>query len=221
MKLLLCSAGVTNPSILAALERLLPRPISECRALLVPTANYANRNGAERAWYFVTGNEPRCPMAELGWASLGLLELTAIPSMGHDHWRTWVSEADVLLVNGGDPLYLVHWLRESGLAELLPTLPDLVYAGLSAGSMALTPRIGEDFVGWKQPDGTDTALGLVGFSIFPHLDNPDLPENTLAAAQQWAAGLGVPAYAIDDQSAIVVDGDDVQVVSAGHWQHFA
>ena len=58
------------------------------------------------------------------------------------------------------------------------------------------------------------------FSIFPHLDNPDLPQNTLATAETWAAGLGNPAYAIDDETAFrVVDGT-VDVVSEGHWKLF-
>jgi dipeptidase E len=111
-------------------------------------------------------------------------------------------------------------MRESGLADLLPSL-EAVYVGFSAGSMVLTPRIGEDFVGWKSPAGDDSTLGVVDFSIFPHVDHPDLPENTMAEAERWAAGLGNPAYAIDDDTAIrVVDGT-VDVVSEGHWQEFA
>ena len=33
-----------------------------------------------------------------------------------------LEETDVLLVNGGDSLYLAHHMRESGLADLLPSL---------------------------------------------------------------------------------------------------
>ena len=63
-------------------------------------------------------------MCELGWKSLGVLELTALPSIAEEHWVPWVREADVLLVNGGDPLYLCHWMRQSGLADLLPSLRE-------------------------------------------------------------------------------------------------
>jgi len=119
-----------------------------------------------------------------------------------------------------DALYLAHWLRESGLAALLPTLPDLVYVGFSAGSMALTPRIGDDFIGWRPPDGVDRGLAMVEFSIFPHVDHPNLSENTMAAAERWAAGLGNPAYAIDDATAIKVVEGAVELVSEGHWKHF-
>jgi len=221
MKLLLASAGITNPTIHGALVELLGRPVSECYALCIPTASYGHpMSHPRRPWSFVAGQEPSCPMTELGWKSVGLLELTALPSVGADRWVPWVQEADVLLANGGDALYLAHWMRESGLADLLPSLTDKVWAGLSGGSMVMTPRIGEEFVGWQSPDGTDRALGVVDFSIFPHVDHPDMSENAMAFAEKWAADIGNPAYAIDDQTAIrVVDGA-VDVISEGHWRQF-
>ncbi|MFJ9871187.1 Type 1 glutamine amidotransferase-like domain-containing protein [Streptomyces sp. NPDC101165] len=149
---------------------------------------------------------------------MGVLELTALPSIDKERWVSWVREADALLVNGGDTLYLCHWMRESGLADLFPSLRDTVYVGLSAGSMALTPRVGEEFVGWKPPIVDDSALGVVDFSIFPHLDSPDCPDNTMTAAQQWAAGIRGPAYAIDPQAALKVTDDNVEVVSEGRWK---
>ena len=159
-------------------------------------------------------------MCELGWKSLGVLELTALPSIGAEHWVPWVREADVLLVNGGDALF--HWMRQSGLAAFLPTLDRIVWVGLSAGSMVMTPRVGEDFVASKPPiTGDDITLGVVDFSTFPHLDHPDLPENTMAAAEGSAAAIGGPAYAIDDQTAIKVVNGKVEVVSEGRWKFFA
>ncbi len=160
-------------------------------------------------------------MTELGWKSVGVLELTALAGLDAEQWVPAVRETDVLLVNGGDPMYLHHWMVESGFADLLPSLPDTVYVGLSAGSMVMTPRIGEDFVEWRPPTGAgDATLGLVDFAIFPHLDHPDLPENTMADAERWAAGMTVPAYAIDDQTAIKVTDDGVEVISEGHWRLF-
>ena len=220
MKLLLTSAGIKNTSIRNALVDLLGKPIAESSALCIPTANYAQRGGADRAWRFISGREPRTPMCELGWKSLGVLELTALPSVDADYWVPMVRETDVLLVNGGDPLYLCYWMRQSGLAELLPSL-RAVYVGLSAGSMVMTPSIGEDFVRWKPPTGGDETLGVVGFSIFPHLDHEALPDNSMADAERWAAGMPVPAYAIDDETAIKVVGGAVEVVSEGHWKLFA
>ncbi len=111
-------------------------------------------------------------------------------------------------------------MRESGLAELFGSMPDTVYVGLSAGSMVMTPRIGEDFVHWKPPTGGDETLGVVDFAIFPHLDHPDLPENTMADAERWAAGIGIPAYAIDDETAIKVVDGTIEVISEGNWRYF-
>ena len=220
MKLLLTSAGITNASIRNALVDLLGKPMAECDALCIPTGGYGSPYGSPQGtWRFITGQSGQ-PMCELGWKSLGVLELTALPSIDADRWVPWVRAADVLLVSGGDALYLCHWMRESGLAELLPALRETVYAGFSAGSMVLTPRIGADFVGWKPPTGDDSTLGLVDFSIFPHVDHPDLPENTMAEAERWAAGLANQAYAIDDDTAIKVTGGTVEVVSEGHWQLF-
>jgi dipeptidase E len=159
-------------------------------------------------WQYLSG---------LGWASLGVLELTALPSIGVERWIPWVRDADVLLVDGGDATYLCHWMRESGLAALLPSLPDIVWVGVSAGSMVMAPRIGAYFVEWPSaPD--DRALGVVDFSIFPHLNL--FPTNTLADAERWAADIGVPGYAIDEQTAIKVVDGSVEVISEGQWKKF-
>ena len=215
MKLLLTSGGVTNSSIRSVLAELLGKPIAESNALCVPTAQWAHPMcgptsvrgflAAEPEWRHTTG---------LGWASLGVLELTALPTIGADRWVPWIRKADVLLVDGGDATYLCHWMRESGLADLLPSLSDKVWVGVSAGSMVMTPRVGAEFVEWPSaPD--DRTLGVVDFSIFPHLDA--FPQNTLAFAERWAADIGVPAYAIDEQTAIKVANGSVEVVSEGQW----
>jgi len=220
MKLLLTSAGIKNTSIQNALVDLLGKPIAESNALCIPTAGYGHPQGSPGgAWRFITG-QASTPMCELGWKSLGVLELTALPSIDAERWVTWVQKTDVLLVNGGDALYLGHWMRQSGLAALLPSLPELVWVGLSAGSMVMTPRIGTYFVGWNPPDGSDKALGVVDFTIFPHLDHPALPGNTMADAERWAADIAGPAYAIDDETAIKVTDGAVEVISEGHWKLF-
>ncbi len=219
MKFLLTSAGIKNPSIHNALLGLLDKPIAECNALCIPTASYGNPGGAVSAWRFISGLEPDCPMCELGWNSLGVLELTALPSIDPKLWVPEVREADVLLVNGGDPLYLSYWMRQSGVADLLPSL-RAVYVGLSAGSMVMAPNIGKEFVGWKPPSGGDETLGMVDFAIFPHLDHEMLPENTIANAEKWAARMSVPGYAIDDQTALQVIDGAVEVISEGHWRAF-
>ena len=190
MRFLLTSAGIRNTSIHDALVDLLGKPIAESSALCVPTAAYGHpMAGPGAAWRFISGREPRCPIGELGWKSLGVLELTALPSIDKERWVTWVHETDVLLVNGGDALCLCHWMQQSGLVDLFPSLGEKVWVGLSAGSMVMTPRIGEDFVQWQAPGGGDSTLGIVDFSIFPHLDHELLPENTMAEAERWAADI--------------------------------
>lgn len=218
MKLLLTSAGIKNPSIHDALVDLLGKPIAECSALCIPTASYGHpMAGPGRAWNFISGQKPETPMCELEWKSMGVLELTALPSIDESLWVPVVRETDVLLVNGGDPLYLCYWMRQSGLADLLPSL-SAVFVGLSAGSMVMTPSIGKEFVCWTPPTGGNETLGLVDFSIFTHLG---IPENTMADAEKWAASMPWPAYAIDDQTAIKVVEGTVDVISEGDWKPFA
>jgi dipeptidase E len=217
MKLLLTSGGVTNTSIREALVELLGKPIADSSALCIPTAEYGHPMCTPAsAWRFIAGQSP-APMCDLGWKSVGVLELLALPSIGEERWVPWVREADVLLVDGGDATFLCHWMRQSGLADLLPSLPETVWVGVSAGSMVMTPRIGAYFVEWSgAPD--DRTLGVVDFSIFPHLNA--FPTNTLADAERWAADIGVPAYAIDEQTALKVVDGVVEVVSEGTWKRF-
>jgi dipeptidase E len=219
MKFLLTSAGIKNTSIHNALVDLLGKPVAESNALCIPTATHGMPGGAGHAWRFISGREPRTPMVELGWKSVGVLELTALPSIDKEQWIPMVQETDVLLVNGGDVLDLCYWMRQSGLADLLPSL-RVVSVGLSAGSLVMAPNIGEDFVRWKPPTGGDETLGMVDFAMFPHLDHEMLPENTMADAERWAAGMRVPAYAIDDETAIKVTDGTLEVVSEGHWKLF-
>lgn len=226
MKYLLTSGGVKNPSIHNALLDLLGKPIAESTALCIPTAMYGHTwVPPEFTWNFISGHEPDNPMCNLPWKSVGMLELTALPSIDRARWVPWVEAADVLLVSGGDATYLYYWMKQSGLADLLPSLSRPVWVGMSAGSMVMTPRIGDDFVSWKPPAGIttegDKTMGIVDFSIFPHLDNPGLPDNKMANAERWAAGMPLPVYAIDDETAIKVVDGNVEVISEGYWKYFA
>lgn len=222
MKLLLTSGGVTNDSIRDKLLELLGKPIAESHALFIPTAQWGQPACSPESLYkSIAGKwEGSVSLCDLGWKSVGVLELTVLPTISKDRWIPWVRDADVLLVDGGEAIYLAHWMRESGLVDVLPELHDTVWVGVSAGSMAMTPHIGHHFTDW-QPDGTDEALGIVDFAIFPHLDYPGWSGNTLEAARAWAPTVPVPSYAIDEQTAIAVVDGVVEVVSEGHWEHFS
>jgi dipeptidase E len=237
MKLLLTSSGISNPSIRDALTGLLGKPIAESNALFVPTAIYPFPGGAGNAFRAISGNA-KSPLCDLGWKSLGVLELTALPSIDEEVWAAAVRETDALLVWGGDPVYLSYWLKHSGLAGLFPSLPETVYVGVSAGSIAMAGPFGETYfdqprcsgerlssedIVFTRPEGEITmtlvmaeGAGLVDFAIIPHVEYDDHLD--VANAAKWAARLPVPTYAIDDETAIKVTDGTVEVVSEGHWQ---
>ena len=216
MKLLLTSGGVTNKSIHTALVALLGKPIAESDALIIPTSAYWFDRGPDIAYRLITG-KARSPLTELGWKSLGVLELTALPSIEKDAWVPRVKATDAFLVGGGDPMYLADWMRRSGFAELLPSLrPEVVYVGISGGSQALTPSLGASY------NGRDTRgyrpMALVDFSMGVHVDHPDMPDNSLAEYEKWAADIPNPTYLCDDATAIQVVDGKVDVISEGRWK---
>ena len=240
MKLLLTSSGISNPSIHDVLVGLLGKPIAESSALFVPTAIYPFPGGAASAFEAISGNA-KSPLCGLGWKSVGVLELTALPSIGREVWAATVREADALLVWGGDPVYLSYWMKHSGLADLLPSLrPEMVYVGVSAGSIAMASVFGETYpdrpdcsgerlsseeIVFARPEGETTmtlvmaeGVGLVDFAIIPHVEYDDYLD--VANAEKWAGRLPVPSYAIDDETAITVIDGTIEVVSEGHWKLF-
>ena len=220
MKFLLTSCGINNRSINDALVELLGKPIAESSALCIPTAIYPLPNGETGAYRLIRGLA-KSPLCELGWKSLGVLELTALPSIKEEDWIQTVQATDALLVGGGDPLYLCYWMRQSGLADLFPWLrSEMVYVGVSGGSMVVSANFGVTYDGLNPPVGSEQGLGLVDFAVIGHLDNPDMPDFSLECIGEWAAGVPGPAYGIDDETAIKVVNGVVEVVSEGHWKLF-
>ncbi|CAN5444343.1 peptidase E [soil metagenome] len=219
MNLLLTSAGISNTSIRNALVELLGKPIGESSALFVPTAIYAIPNGGHIVRKVICGSlgDPFC---ELGWKSIGLLELTALPGIKQQLWLPMLRATDALLVGGGDCQYLCYWMQQSGLADLLPSLlRKTVYVGLSAGSMVMT-RFGTTCGNHTLPAESGKSLGYVDIALHPHLDHEWFPENSMASLEKLAATIAVPSYAIDDQTAIKVTGGKIEVVSEGNWKLF-
>ena len=125
-----------------------PTGQTDCRVqrLCIPTALYAIPGGAGMAWRLIRGSLST-PLCELGWTSLGVLELTALPSIDEERWVPMVQETDALLVGGGDALYLCYWMRQSGLADLLPSLREAVYVGVSGGAWASSASTSTSFTG--------------------------------------------------------------------------
>jgi dipeptidase E len=219
VRFLLTSAGIKNDSIREALVELLGKPIPESTALCIPTAIYPFSVGPSMAYRFITGTTAN-PLTELGWKSLGVLELTALPSIKRESWVGPVEDADALLVFGGDVVYLTRWMKESGLADLLPSFRDKVYVGVSAGSMVTAPVFGETYGDPERPFVIESGLGLVDFALLPHMDHEDHPESTTAKVARMAAEVPVPTYGIDDDTAIKVVDGVAEVVSEGSWKLF-
>jgi dipeptidase E len=242
MRALLTSGGITNGSIRDALVDLLGKPIAESTALFIPTAVYPFPGGPGMAWRAISGQGP-APLAELGWKSLGILELTALPHIDEEAWVPAVRAADALLVWGGDPLFLASWMRRSGLTALLPALrSEAVYVGVSAGSIAAAATFVETYVDpprgddepvksedvvFATPEGdvdrllvTGQGAGLVDFAVIPHLEHPHHLDASLANAEKWAARIPAPTYAMDDDTAIKVVDGAAEVVSEGQWKLF-
>lgn len=240
MKLLLTSSGIADDALLRALEDLLGTPVVEASALVVPVGILPFTGGPQMAARLLRG-EAGATLTGLGWASLGLLDLPALPSIRRDVWLPALEAADALLVWGGDPLFVSHWLRESELADLLPTL-DLVYVGVSAGAIATAAVFGETYTdplggagtplsseevvftvdGEEVPRTLHTAAGagFVDVAVIPHYLNPNHPDASRENAELWAARIPAVTYAIDERTALrVVDGV-VDVVGDGEWRRF-
>jgi dipeptidase E len=242
MRALLTSSGIRNSSLRHALADLLGKPIEEATALFIPTGLYPFPAGPGMAWRAISGKAPS-PLCDLGWNSLGVLELAVLPSIEEAAWVPAVQDADALLVGGGDPVFLAGWMRRSGLTGLLPKLrPEAVYVGVSAGSIAAAATFVETYrepphgiggslksedVMFATPEGdvsrtlvTAQGAGLVDFAVIPHLEHPHHPDASFANAEKWAARIPAPTYAIDDDSAVKVVDGVAEVVSEGRWKLF-
>ncbi len=231
MKLLLTSSGITNPSIHGALVALLAKPVADASALVITTGMYPFTGG-------VTYARP-VPYSELGWKSLGTLELSVLPSLDRAAWQPVVAAADAILVWGGDPLFIAHWMNASGLTEALS--PRTVYVGTSAGSMVASKTIGETYSHPRHAAGATISsepivfpegdiartfvlargMGWVDFAVIPHYGAANHPDASPANARLWASKMPLPTYAIDDHTAIVVTDKAVELVSEGQWELFA
>lgn len=232
MKLILTSVGLSTEPIRDAMVSLTGKALGECRAVLVPTAIYASPDGPTGGALTVT------EVAGYGWAELGVVELTALPTLPAEYWSPAVESADVIIVSGGNGGYLSHWMFESCFADVVRAQVQrgAVYLGISAGSMMATVgynvhkqtlqqtgRYYDDEYDEYAPDGagSDRALGLVDFVVRPHYladYYPALNRDLMLAA---AAKVAVPLYAIDDDTAIAVHDGVATVVGDGSWELFA
>ena len=202
MRFLLTSGGITNASIHDALVDLLGKPIAECSALCIPTAIYAFPGGAASAYRLITGSG-RQPVVRIGlevfwvfWSSL------RCPASTRNIGSRWSGRLMPCWWEAATPSICATGCSNPDWQTSCRRCRATVYVGVSAGSLVIGPNVGEQFVYGNPLTGGDRALGMVDFSIFPHVDHEDMPDDSMANAEEWAAGISGAGYAIDDQTAI-------------------
>lgn len=218
-RLLLTSAGIRNEVIKSALADLVGRPWGRTAVAVILTASVAAPG--HHGWLIENLNR----VYGLGWREFSVLELNGLP--GHVILER-LRYADVIYVEGGNPYHLANSIITSGLgAEMAAIIESKVYVGVSAGSMIfsrnLSAQTGKAFA--EQEDlrilgdaPARSPFGLFDWYVMPHLNSPDLPYGTLRWFERAAAKLDFPVYALDDDSAVRVRGDEIDVVSGGQWR---
>ncbi len=227
MKLLLTSGGLTTKSIVNTLRKLAGRPYENLNAVFIPTA--ANVEEGDK-WWLVEALEAA---KKLKFKSLDIVDIAALKP----EWvKKRVQVADIILVGGGNCFYLSYWMQKSGLMNLLPELlKTRVYVGISAGSMVVTASLRissaalERFnqlsdaeyeeLGPKDESSAKTAQ-LVDFVIRPHLNSRWFPKIRIKYLSKIAKEFPITMYAIDDKTAIKVEGEMIEVISEGKWKKF-
>lgn len=213
MKFLLTSGGLTNQKIADALLELAGKPAAEVSVAFIPTA--ANVEEGDKWWLIDDLNNLR----KQNFKCLDIVDIAALP---RELWQPRLKAADVLFFSGGDSLYLMHWLKKSGLAELLPELlKSRVYAGISAGGMA-TGKIDQRRMSDLYPDedptrypDVDKGLEFFDFHFRPHLNSPYFPRVRREILEELAKELEGPIYAVDDQSALKIVDGNIEIVGGG------
>lgn len=218
MKLLLTSAGLENKSIIKALQELVVKSFSKIKIAFIPTA--ANLEPGDKQDWWIKDLEI---LKKLNFDSIDIVDISALPK---EIWLERLKEADVLFVEGGNTYHLLYWFNKSGLSKILPELlKTKIYIGVSAGTKIATPSLlnssSKKFFEKKTGKKiNDQGLGLVDFMITPHINSVWFPELTFDNLEKQSKKYPYPIYGLDDNSAIKIDGDKIEVISEGKWKKF-
>ena len=214
MKLLLTSAGLTNESIISALVELMGESAKGTRLAFIPTA--ANIEEGDKHWMIDDLNNCRKAGFEV--------DVVDISAMTKDQWLPRLKQAKVLFFGGGNTFHLMHWMNKSGLVDILPELVKTrVYAGISTGSCVAGPTIYnsvQNLFGEKYDLEIEEGLGLADLQFIPHLNSPHFDKIRKENLEKASVDLKEPVYALDDESAMIVDDGQIRVVSEGVWHRF-
>lgn len=214
MKLLLTSSGVTNDIISKALFEMINKKPEETTLAFIPTAS--NVEMGDKDWLI----ENLLSLKELNFKEISIVDISAV---GCDIWGPQLKGADVLFFEGGNTFHLMEWVRKSGLEKILPEfLKTKVFVGASAGSMITGPdlllNISQQL--YKEDlDRTENILGLnlVDFYILPHYNSPHFSLRTKENILNATKDIKNKIYVLDEESAVKVDGDKIEVISCGNF----
>ncbi len=210
MKLLLTSSGITKKSIAEALIELTNKLPGQTKLAFIPTA--ANPETENKDWVI----NQYLNLWRYGYNWIDIVD----PSAAEVDWKPRLEKVDIIYLSGGNTFYLLDQCRKTGFDKWLnENIKNKVYVGGSASSIIATPTI--EVAGL--PPGDENLPGLtdlaafnwVNFEIEPHCD-----KDRFERVKKYAKLKPYPVYAIDDQTAIKVIDDKVDVVSEGSWEIF-
>lgn len=217
MKLLLTSGGLTNQTIVKALDELAGKSLDQLKVAFIPTAS--NIEEGDKWWLI----DDLRRLSFLKFKQIDIVDISALPK---EIWQKRLEEADVLFVSGGNTYHLMYWFNKSGLSKILPKLlKNIIYIGVSAGTVVATPSIvNADFEAEPlkeiHEEIFNDGLSLVNFMIEPHINSQYFPDQNFKSLAKRSKKYNYSIYGIDDDTAIKIDGDNVEVVSQGVWKKF-
>ena len=206
MRLLLTSNGICNKSIESVLRRWVKGDI---KIAFIPTAS----NIAEGDKKWLIENYVECQ-------KLGSLYIADISAVDKKIWLPRLKKANVIVMGGGSSPYLMKKIHSSGLMDELPKLlKDRVYVGISAGSMVTSKRLysSSEFLFSNVKTKPSKGLGYVDFNIRSHFNSKKFPKLQDKYLKKLMNKIKGDMYALDNQSAVVVDNGKISVVSEGKW----
>lgn len=216
MKLFLTSEGLTNKTLVKAFNDLVGLPNEQIHIAFIPTA--ANITPGEKEWLSTDCDNLR--------KQNYVVDIVDISTLPKETWLPKIEEANVIFVGGGNTFHLMYWFEKSGLKDLIPTLlKTKVYAGISAGSMIAckwnSTKLDAHFYDEKLEEiDRYNCLGLTDFFIFPHFNSEEFTKVNSDEIEKSIKDIQMPIYALDNNSAIVINDDKVEVVSEGEWRKF-
>lgn len=210
MKFLLTSAGLQNDKLAQALRELVCKPLSETSILYVSTA--ANTGSDDKRWVINNLNQ-------FVQYNLGSIDIIDFSGLQESMFRPHFEKADVICFGGGDERYLAQCMKELS-SYLLKLLESKVYMGISAGSMitgslpstsATQKLFPED--GFAATEGE--GLGILPITFIPHLNSDFFESLRQPLLETLKDSFNQTAYIVDDETALKVDGNNIEIVGCG------